>query len=552
MAKRPLFRCLKNGSFGLRLAACALACVPAFAQIDRKPNTENAHKETLRGCPTAGSDAVYFSATDGGTYLLTGDTSLVKGYEDKEILLQGIEDDSSQPSPSFHATKIKKVFEQPKRLRAAFTDYARWHSETNHSYGVTFSHPENVSSLPSDELYMLEPTNFASVDGAITLSMFEIPQDIYPGTNFIGGRFAIRASTVITNAESCSEFGLSEPENHSRFTVGGVNYSGTRGVDGGLGTGEIEYAFHTFQNGLCYEVAVEITESWAWGAPACGMAKLDNADEMRLIEPILAGVSYIPPTIKVAPDHPQAVPVVTSFTASERVADDSTNGGAITFSWTTEETDYVEFSYHCSRVGPGVLILEDSGRTPRENASDASRAPFLVNRSPDSSLKVDFINSVGYGDDEDVPISVVVTVTPFSHGKEYANSRRSIAIEVEPASPFRLNYGKIDITFPLDADRTWHYQQGSTLALEWTDPILQDECVELYLVRNEDNAGKIFHARITDGCLKPSSGGSYTWTIPDKYSGYSYRIFARAPVSGASGVSLPFTIIKKNPHKMPD
>jgi len=551
VANRTLFRCLKNGNLGLYLAACALACVPAFAQIDKKPTTYNAGKATLRGCPTTGSDAIYFTTMDGETYRLTGDTSLVKGYEDKEILLQGTVDDSTQPGPSFHATKIKKVFEKPEpRLSSAFTDYTHWRSETIHGYGVTFSHPENVSSLPSDEWYMVERANFISADGAITVSAFEIPGDIYPGTNFVGGRFAVRASKVITNAESCSEFGFSESENRSFVTVGGVKYAETRTVDGGLGTGEADYAFHTFQNGLCYEVWFEMAESW--GFPRCGRAQLDDGDEMNLIEPLLASVSYIPPTVKVPAAPPDTLPVVTSFTATAQIAN-AVNDRSITFSWTTEGTDYVELSYHCSRLGPGVLILEyNAGEAGCENASDPNRMPRLANRSSDSSLKVDFINSVGYGDDEDVSMSVVVTVTPFSHGKAYPKSRRSITIEVEPANPFRLNYGKIDITFPLNADGTSHYLQGSTLTLGWVDPITQDECVELYLVRNEDYAGKIFHARITGGCLKPSSSGSYTWTIPDEYSGHGYRIFARAPVSGSSGMSVPFTIVKKDPHTMPD
>jgi len=547
VAKRTLFHYAENGSFGLYLAACALACVPAYAQFEREPNTENAEETTLRGCPTTGSDAVYFTATNGETYRLTGGTSLVKGYEDQEMLLQGTVEDSTQPHSSFHATKIKKVFEKPKpRLTSDFTDSSHWDSGSNLSYGVRFSYPGSFLSLTSDD--SPRPANFVSANGVVALAALQMPRELYPGTNFVGGLFGIQANTVITNAESCSEFGFSEPENRSSFTVGGVKYSRTRSVDGGLGTGVIDHEFHTFQNGLCYEVWFEMAESWAY--PLCGIAQLDDGDEMNLIEPLLSGITFVLPIVKVTAALPETPPAVTSFTATAQVAD-ATNGGSISFLWTTDGTDYVELSYHCSRAGLGVLIHEDNAEAGCENASDPNRVPILANRSSSSSLKVNFSNYVGYGDDEDVPMSVVVTVTPFSHGKEYPNSRRSIAIEVEPTSPFRLNYGEIDITFPLNTDRTSYYQQGSTLTLEWTDPTTQDECVELYLVRNEDNVGKIFHARIVGGCLKPSSSGSYTWTIPEKYSGYGYRIFARAP-GGSSGVSVPFTIVKKDHHTMPD
>ncbi|HYW65545.1 MAG TPA: hypothetical protein VFB10_02475 [Candidatus Dormibacteraeota bacterium] len=53
---------------------------------------------------------------------------------------------------------------------------------------------------------------------------------------------------------------------------------------------------------------------------------------------------------------------------------------------------------------------------------------------------------------------------------------------------------------------------------------------------------QIFRQQLAHQCLAPARGGSYSWTIPNKYSGTGFRIFAAAPGRTSSALGAPFKI----------
>jgi hypothetical protein len=125
---------------------------------------------------------------------------------------------------------------------------------------------------------------------------------------------------------------------------------------------------------------------------------------------------------------------VTSFTASSTIVNASTDRSTLQFSWTTEDADYVEFSYHCSAYGLGLVILEQGGSGGRNCENDPkpiTQQTEQVNHPPNSDVEVAFGNS-----HHEDPISIVVRMTPFSHGRAYSAASKTITIRVDPYNPY--------------------------------------------------------------------------------------------------------------------
>jgi hypothetical protein len=384
----------------------------------------------------------------------------------------------------------------------------------------------------------------------VTVARFEIPRAVYPSTNFVGGFFSIFLDPEITNGPSCGQFGTVDRRFRSSYTVGKIHYPSARRVSGGAGSLEVNYYFHVFQNGGCYELAFEFVEYDPSNADlGCRIPRLGQEDELNLAKPFIAQASFFRPTFR-APrkSNPQAVPRVTDFVASSQTADDVTNRGQITFSWSTQDTDYVEFSYRCVPApnAPGVVILEPGGSRECENANPRLYPPESPNHSPHASQTVSFGNYHQLD-----PISIIVTITPFSHGMAYPHSSKSILVRVNPHNPFAEGVpaasGNIIITYSASPDGKGNYQQGSSLTIRWTDALSRDPCVNLYLIQDDGGDRASYRLQIGGTCFTPSSSGSYKWTIPDKYSGLGYRIFATTGTS--SGIGPAFSIIRPRLHQ---
>lgn len=524
----------------LGLAFAGEECSAAFEQ-GAEQNT------TLMGClgGSPGKFGITFSP-NGEWYTLTGNTSGLARYVGKQVTVEGKKHVSTRPPSSFEVVRIDKVFATPRpRLNPAFSNPSIWHSERSPAYGIAFAYPEGTSRFSDSELGVLQP-GFVSGKNVTAIASFLIPPDVYPYKSFGGGTFAIFVNPAITNAGSCSEFGVSDPRFRSSHSVSGIQYTVMTMRGGAAGTVYSNRSFHTFQNGICYEVAFRLIEPEPGNYPdGCMIPMITEADEDKLIEPFLARVSFFPPTIALAKEsNPHAAPRVTEFKASSETADDATNRGQITFSWSTRDADYVGLSYTCvpAPTGPGVVITEGGVQRDCEN-SKLRYSDLVPNRSPNGSANVLF-GSFHLPD----PISVSITVTPFSHGMPYPDSSKSVKIRIDPYNPFPEGVpaanGNIVITYSPNANAKGNYRQGSPLTIRWTDALARDPCVDLYLVQQDGSGRGSYRVQIGGRCFSPSRSGSYAWTIPDKYLGSGYRIFARTPGGTSSGLGPRFSIMR--------
>ncbi len=385
---------------------------------------------------------------------------------------------------------------------------------------------------------------FVAETGTITLAGLSIPPEIYPGTNFVGGTYLLSVNPEIKNRESCEKFGTSEPRFLSHFTVGGIRYTKLTAGDVGAGSAYEELYFNTFRNGMCYEVGLSFGHyNTANQDLGCRVPKAGDTD--RVLEEFMRRISYSPPAAVPLPKNQAAAPKVTSFSASSAIVNGVTDRGTTQFSWTTEDADYVEFSYHCSAFGLGVVIAEQGGAGGQNCENDPK--PIMpqtqqVNHAPNSTVEV------GFGNFHDDPISIVVTMTPFSHGRAYSGANRSLTITIDPYNPFPQGIPNTTANIKLNYSGVARasYDQGSLLKIDWTDTLTRDSCVNLYLLQ-EKGGERRYVAQIVHECLRPAIAGSFTWTISDKYSGSDFRIFASTPGGLSSAFGPGFSIVQTGP-----
>jgi hypothetical protein len=345
MPERPVRGPVHFWRFALSLGFCFFTCSHVFGQANQPSAAtvgEMRSEVQVRGCLAHVLDRFHFAteaAERWGWFVLIGNTAGLEKDVDREMTLQGRKGQAIhiegyfEPIPSFEVIRIVEVFEKPNpELSASFTNTTGWHAESNKEYGVRFAHPESMISAPNHST-TLEP-NFVSGENVETVGTFIIPSEAYSGANLSTGSFSIFVNRNITNAESCKEFGRSGPQERPAvpFIVGTLQYAVMEGGGRGMGTWYGDSYFHIFQNGLCYEVAFELVEYNAHNAPAaCNVPLLSREDNLNLIKPLLASISFFRPTVAALKEaNSNAVARVTQFTASSETAD-AANRGQITF-----------------------------------------------------------------------------------------------------------------------------------------------------------------------------------------------------------------------------
>jgi hypothetical protein len=559
------------------LAACFLASGSAFAQSNQDPAIHSDHapdkvdKITLKGCLGGNADRYNFAAVGAhGPFILTGHTSGLEKYIDREMILEGRRGDPIpvegffEPFPSFEVARIVEVIDKRvPTLSPSFSNTSRWHSEINRMYGVKLAHPDSMDAMQTSESPLV--SNFVTEKGVTSVTSFGIPGEVYSDANFRGGFFSISVNRNVTNQLSCSQFGISSPQEpqSSQYVVGELRYSQMDRGSAAMGTWYGDYYFHIFQNGLCYELAFQlVTYSARTADTGCNVPLLSQEDELELIKPLIASVSFFRPSVAAAHDgDSRTAPRVTEFSASSQTADLG-NRGLITFSWSTQDADYVELTYTCpnpldaQQKGVSSVVISENGPN-RYCMNTESFKTFSLGHfyhSPDSSVEIGF----GYFNHDD-PTSVVVTITPFSHGTPYPDSSKSLSVIVNPYNPFQrgipTDTRNMTLTYAPAADGAQNYEQGSPLKIIWTDARTQDPCVNLYLVQDNGAGGENYLLQINGtleiGCLKPASSGSYAWTVPTKYSGSGFRVLARTPGGFSGTLGAPFNIVKNPPDVRP-
>jgi len=528
--------------WSVSLAACILLCTSSFAQRDARGS-----QVTVVGCLTNTPTGLYLFATDDKSYLLTGDAAELGKFRNVPgVTVQGapIGPPQSQPGTGGVYTEFRvdtiKQLDIRKTLSTSFLDFSNWRTETNPGYGIRFSHPANFAATSGEPEIGLGP-NLVANDDTEALGGFEITADTYAGTTFTGGYFAAFANPKIGNRESCLQFRDSDPRFSSSQVIGDIPYSETELYSDGMGHGDGYHYFHTFQSGVCYELVIELSQLFGADDLACTRPTLTQQDDQKLIQPLMESVSFLPPRIAIAPAPPIAIPRITSFSSSSLTAGVPTEN--ITLAWTSTDADYVRFSYLCSDVKIGhVGIIERNGGQRNCSNSDTTYPDGSYTFSPNSSLDL----SLASYNDED-PRSVVITITPYARGAAYPDSSRSVTIEVDPYNQFPAGVPtlprNLTVSYAPSMSGGSDYKQGSPLTIHWTDT-WADPCVNLYLVQDTSSGNTVYLSQISGPCQKPSSSGSFTWTIPTRRSGSSFRIFASTPGGTSHALGPRFNIVQ--------
>jgi len=551
--------------FGFFLGCYSIVFCPATEASQNTPRNQTQGqrgKITLRGClGNSGGDHLGFATAAGG-YLLTGETTGLEKYAEREVILEGSRDEDIpvegfvEPFASFRVERLVKVIEKAEpELSKTFANQAEWQEERNKEYGVKFAHPADAKAVAVSELQV--GSNFATQEGSEIIQSFDIPATTYANANFRGGQFTIFANRQITNEPSCRQFGTLGPQEKPPVSlrVGKLDYIEATGGSGGMGSYARDYYFHIFRQGRCYEIAFEL---WTYNArnadTGCNVPLLSGEDEMNMVMPLLARVAFFRPMIRRfhAADL-KVIPQISEFAASSDTADDVINRGVIKFSWATEDADYVEFTYTCDdpeeaeegSVSSVVISENGPNRYCQNIPSFARYGTGHFYRAPNGSADLGF----GYFDHED-PTTILVTITPFAHAVAFPASSKSVRVTIHPYNPFQRGVPtetrNMNIAYQPETGNG--YEQGSQLTIFWTDEREQDPCVNLYLVQDNAHGGENFILQLNlkrdTGCLRPAKRGSYTWNVTTKYVGTGFRISAQSPGGFSRGLGEPFSIVR--------
>ncbi|HEV2386162.1 MAG TPA: hypothetical protein VGS20_02795 [Candidatus Acidoferrales bacterium] len=490
--------------------------------------------------------------TSKGTYWLAGDTSPLRPYASQLVRIVVRHVLHSLYGTAAEFVRFEKTLPPPPTsLNDAVRDSYRWQRHKNPKYGLRFAVP---SSFPATEVERaFERPEFVNPQGTVALASYEIPLDTYHGPDlqrvriFAGGHFAIFANPEIANEPSCLQFGNRYPGTLSWRMIGRTRYRESVWGGAAAGTGYKNDTFHTLQHGLCYAITVET----AFVNPGnfdggCMLPVITAQQESDLDRRLLARLAYSKPEIALKGRQAlSASPIVVSFTASSRVADNLPVTSRVTFSWTTRDADYVRIS--CLHPNARAGIPEPESPAGSKNQAGISLAPVpcqdtALDYPPNGSASVYFYNW------EDDPIEVAVTLTPFSRATPYPAENKTIGITVARLNQFPdgvpTESKNISILGPSSSAGPLVYKQGAQLTVRWTDSLDSDRCVNLYLVQDQTGAAPNYLTQInrSRGCVSPAKNGSFTWTIPQKYAGSGFRILlASGTVSTA--LSVRFSIV---------
>jgi hypothetical protein len=266
---------------------------------------------TTVGCSEGGTDLFI---DDSGAYKLTGNIDDLNDYGNDWISVRGrILPQIGNPPQNLEVLSITKVSEpRDAVLDPILGNPSGWQSYSNETLGVRFAFPKKFDPISENiDMYELRP-NFIKNDHAIDLTRSNIPRETYlprpypgykrtrlqlqnpPWSTFTGGAFGVFVNSQITDAATCKQFNadISDGDMSSR-TVDGINYTVNRTSFPGAGNGEDNDSFHTFQNGRCFEVDIDIGSTGSGGADIT--CALEYADGDALETLLLSKISFFQP-----------------------------------------------------------------------------------------------------------------------------------------------------------------------------------------------------------------------------------------------------------------
>ena len=212
---------------------------------------------------------------------------------------------------------------------------------TDKTYGLTFEYPRRYAietGSAASELLASNPLAMNFVQpGGVTLAAVELPETGFANTDFSSAFFNVSVHKTLT-ADQCSEFAVPqskiaaaatppvsdvqtpatptqpasaqpEPTPNSKLMIGDLELRATEAVSGeGTRQSDSKY-FHAFQNGACYEFALNVTTV----ASEDGVTKHVDRDKVfDRLEKILATVKINPVAApEVTAEAPAQTPAIT-------------------------------------------------------------------------------------------------------------------------------------------------------------------------------------------------------------------------------------------------
>jgi hypothetical protein len=193
------------------------------------------------------------------------------------------------------------------------------------TYGVSFDYPRKYAIETGDAAQELVstsplPMNFVQ-PGGTALAAVELPETSFPSTDFSSAFFDVSVNKGLT-AELCEQFSVPAPKaaetstsgpQLSKLMVGDMELYGTETVTGdGPRQSDAKY-FHIFQNGSCYEFALNVTTNAS--ELEAGMKHVDRDKVFDRLAKILA-------TVKISEAAAPEVTASVGTTASVPVTSD--------------------------------------------------------------------------------------------------------------------------------------------------------------------------------------------------------------------------------------
>jgi hypothetical protein len=366
------------------------------------------------GCLSETSGKLILTGKDGGTHPLEGHTAELKAHVGDELSVSGrfraAVGESGDDSP-FRVVSFTTVLRKnPAGVQPQLGDPGNWSTFTDKSSGVVVRYPKTFlqGGQPGWQ------SNFADPAGVLTLQAWSVPREVYSGSNFVGGVFAVAVDPTIRSEGTCRQFASTTPEYTLSRTLRGIGYTQTQILGVAMGTAGIGYHLHTFQNGLCYEFTLEFHEADGTGMEAsfCTIQWLTKDNEQKLLDSLLSQVSFLAPEMKTAAKAiPAQGPVVTSLEQSQPEI-------STVVSWSTEGADYVQLRFPCideqvfvSSLGGGSMKC--GSQTDRNFPPNGSETLVLTNFNRQS-------------------VRLALTVEPFSDGVDFHGGSKTVTIEIAP------------------------------------------------------------------------------------------------------------------------
>jgi hypothetical protein len=221
------------------------------------------------------------------------------------------------------------VVAKAKKQRAATLSYV------NREYGLSFSFPRNyklktdaattsttkvasdtpVASATTETL----PMNFVH-PGGFVLAAVQMPGNSYPGTDFKSGSFNVNVNPGM-DAEACAQFASPEsstgaeastPVKIEQVKFGATEFNQVENRSGAVTKQANAKYYHAFNNGACYEFALEIATND--DSKVEEIAPVDRQAVFTRLEKILATVKLQP---TVMPETQTLVPAVAATTPAD-------------------------------------------------------------------------------------------------------------------------------------------------------------------------------------------------------------------------------------------